>query len=337
MTVLRDFYEYVCAHDHENTWLFLLSGKYFEETENVRILTLPEVKKSGLRKLWFDFVTGRLYINSLAPDVVLSLQNIITFGVKVPQLVYIHQSIPFQATKRFSFLRSSERKLAVIQHLIGAIIKKSARNSDRIIVQTQWMKDAVCRLCRLPEEKVLVSLPIVRQDWPEFVGEVLQKTEFFYPAAELLYKNHDCLRKASALLEKRGVAHTITLTLPQERSSGCIVCTGQLPYEDVISRYRRATLVFPSYIETFGYPLAEARQAGTIVLAADTPFAREVLDGYENAYYFDPFKPEELADLMEKVIRGELVCRPAEQKQKQERNCWQEVTGWIRSCGSEKP
>ena len=76
----------------------------------------------------------------------------------------------------------------------------------------------------------------------------------------------------------------------------------------MISRYRRATLVFPSYIETFGYPLAEARQAGTIVLAADTPFAREVLDGYENAYYFDPFKPEELADLME-VIYAAAAAR----------------------------
>ena len=45
---------------------------------------------------------------------------------------------------------------------------------------------------------------------------------------------------------------------------------------------------------------------GAIVLASDTPFSREVLDGYENAYFFDPFSPDELADLMEKVVLGEI-------------------------------
>ena len=50
MTVLRDFYSCVCENDHENEWIFLLNQPYFQETENVKIITLPEIKKSGLRK-----------------------------------------------------------------------------------------------------------------------------------------------------------------------------------------------------------------------------------------------------------------------------------------------
>ena len=96
MSVLRDFYSCVCEHDHENEWIFLLNARYFEETENVKIIALPEIKASGFKKLIFDFVTGREYISRLKPDVVFSLQNIITFGLKVPQIAYIHQSIPFQ-------------------------------------------------------------------------------------------------------------------------------------------------------------------------------------------------------------------------------------------------
>ena len=53
--------------------------------------------------------------------------------------------------------------------------------------------------------------------------------------------------------------------------------------------------------------MAEAASAGTVVLASDCPFSHEILDGYENAYFFDPFKPSELADLMRKVIKGEIV------------------------------
>lgn len=307
MSILRDFYSAVCNIDKENEWIFLLNDRYFEETDNVKIKVLPEIKKSKVKKLLFDFVTGKKYVESLAPDVVFSMQNIITFGLKVPQVVYVHQSIPLQSVKRFSFLKASERKLAVIQHLIGRVIRLSAKKSECIIVQTQWMKEAVCRLWHQPEEKVITSLPAVKAEIGDIPGDVFDRASFFYPTADAIYKNNDCIRKASALLKEKGIQHHITMTLPPEKSSACITCTGRLPYEDVLKRYGSTTLVFPSYIETFGYPMAEARQAGTIVLASDTAFSREVLEGYDNAYFFDPFKPEELAILMEKVIAGEIV------------------------------
>lgn len=304
MTVLRDFYTYVCNHDRENQWIFLLGDQYFEETDNVKIITLPKVKQSRLRKLWFDFVSGRRFINSLAPDAVLSLQNTITLGVKAPQAVYIHQSIPFQSVKNFSFFRHGERSLAVIQHLIGWVIKLSAKKSDMVIVQTKWMQQAVCNMCRLPEEKVLACLPPVKPLPGNEKKAVFDKAAFFYPTAEGSYKNNTCVFQASQMLDQKGIIHSVTVTLNPKHSAGHVACTGRLPYEQVLERYQRATLVFPSYIETFGYPLAEAKMAGAIVLAADTPFAREVLDGYANAYYFDPFKPAELAELMEQVALG---------------------------------
>ena len=82
--------------------------------------------------------------------------------------------------------------------------------------------------------------------------------------------------------------------------------TGRLSREEVIDEYKKSVLIYPSYIESFGYPLAEAKRVGTIVLSADTPVAREALGDYENAYYFDPFEPQQLADLMGKVINGEI-------------------------------
>lgn len=306
MSVLRDFYSCVCNYDKENEWIFLLSDRYFEETENVKIITLPEIKKSGLKKLWFDCVSGKYYIQKFKPDILVSLQNIITFGLKVPQVVYIHQSIPFQSIKRFSFIKSSERKLAVIQYLIGWLIKRSAQKSDSVIVQTKWMKEAVCRLCHIPKGKVITNLPSVKIEGID-TGASFDNTAFFYPATDAIYKNVDCIRRASKILDSKGIAHTITLTLPPEKSTGNIHCVGRLPHDEVMRRYQTSTLLFPSYIETFGYPLAEARQMRTIVLASDTPFSREVLEGYENAYYFDPFKPEELASFMELVISGDIV------------------------------
>ncbi len=334
MTILRDFYTAVCDTDKENEWIFLLNDRYFDETDNVKILTLPQVKKSKLKKLIFDFISGRHYIKKLKPDVVFSLQNIITFGLKAPQVVYIHQSIPFQSTKRFSFIKKQERKLAVIQYLIGGIIKLSAKKSDCIIVQTQWMKEAVCRICRQPETKVLVSLPKVMFTPSNSDHLRFDNTSFFYPTADAIYKNNDCIRTASTELDRKGIRHHITMTLPPETINSSITYTGRLPYDDVMKHYQRSTLVFPSYIETFGYPLAEARQMGTVVLASDTDFSREVLHGYENAYFFDPFQPEQLAELMEAVITGEIKRKSIFYITTDTENCWKTVIERIYKCKS---
>lgn len=329
MTVLRDFYRCVCENDTENEWIFLLGDKYFEETDNVKIIPMPAIKKSGVKKVLFDFVTGRKFVSSLRPDVVFSMQNIITFGLKVPQVTYIHQSIPFQTVKKFSFIKGSERKLAVIQHLIGRIIKRSAKKSDHVIVQTQWMKEAVCKQCCVLSDCVSVAMPQVKP-FGDVVKEHFDPSTFFYPTALGIYKNNAAVFAVSEQLEQKGLEFAITLTLPEEKSRGRVTCVGRLPYEEVVSRYHTSTLVFPSYIETFGYPLAEARQAGTIVLASDTAFSREVLADYANAYFFDPFKPQELADLMEQVIRGEIVRQDTSAKLAEQCDGWIEVMDIIR-------
>ena len=306
LTVLKDFYNCVREHGREHEWIFLLGDNILEETDNIKIITLPHIKNSRTKKLQFDFFTGKKFINSLQPDVVFSLQNTLTFGVKAPQLIYLHQSIPFQKIKNFSFLKSSERSLAVYQHLIGRIIKESVKRCDKVIVQTKWMQEAVMQQCHLPEEKVMRVAPTV-SDLSVYNTDVpFQLDRFFYPTAPAIYKNNAAIFKACELLNEKNIHCDVTLTLPPERSKGDVRCVGRLPYSEVIEKYAESTLVFPSYIETFGFPMAEARKVGTIVLASNCPFSREVLDGYENAYFFDPFKPQELADLMEQVIAGNI-------------------------------
>ena len=106
LTILKDFYNCVRQNGAEHEWIFLLGDNYVEETENIRVIPLPEIKGSKLKKLKFDLFSGKKYIEKLKPDAVFSLQNIITFGLSVPQTVYIHQSIPFQSVKKFSFFNT---------------------------------------------------------------------------------------------------------------------------------------------------------------------------------------------------------------------------------------
>ena len=325
MTVLKDFYQCVKENDRENEWIFLLSDKYLEETENIKVITLPEIKKSGFKKLIFDFFTGKKFIKSLEPDVVFSMQNIITFGLKVPQVIYMHQSIPFQSVKNFSFFKGSERKIAVIQHLIGFIIKMSIKRADKTIVQTRWMREAVLQKCKITEDKIVNILPTVKDVASIVKREDFDKNRFFYPTAPAMYKNNAAVFAADKILREEGIEHKIVLTLPPEKSVGQVECVGRLPYEQVLTEYSKSTLIFPSYIETIGLPLAEARAVGSIVLASDCPFCREVLEGYENAYFFKYDDHGELVRLMKAVINEEITVKTSEKPAVTGEDTWVKV------------
>lgn len=310
-SILEDFYNDVLENDHTNQWVFILAGKYFEESDNVRIIVRKDLKTSKIKKLIFERFTGRKFINLLKPDVYISLQNIATYGIKTKkQIVYLHQPIPFETTKSFSFFNKREAKLAVYQKLIGKFIKKSlSDNQPMTIVQTKWMKRSVVEQTTLEPNYIIISHPKVNIDSNRNVYKG-KGNLFFYPASNFLYKNQEVIYKAVKLLEKKGlndfkVVFTLDkASLPYEDRS--IKYVGHISREKVMDMYNDHILIFPSYIESFGLPLIEAALHADIILAADTPFAHELLDQYTNVYYFQYDSQIQLAKLMKKAIDNEL-------------------------------
>lgn len=326
LTVLKSFYNYIIENDDENEWIFLLSKMYVKETKNVKVILLEKVKKNWINRLTFDIISGKKIITSLKPDIVFSLQNTITFGLKVPQIVYMHQSLPFQREKKFSFFNSKERTLAVYQYIIGFLIKKSIKKADKIIVQTEWIKKSVIETTKINSNKIIKISPN-EEDYSSFKNsDIFNKNTFFYPAAEHIYKNHECIYRACEILNNKGLQDFIVqLTLPQKEKRKNILNIGEQKFESVMNKYNTSTLIFPSYIETVGLPLLEARQMNTIILASDCSFSREVLANYENAYYFNPFEPEELASLMEKVIKNKIKKKRIQKETSIMSDSWNEV------------
>lgn len=327
MTVLRDFYNCVKVHGTSHEWIFLLGDAYLEETENIKVLTYPKVKNSGFKKLLFDFFTGKKVIEKLKPDVYFSLQNITCFGLSgIKKITYIHQSLPFQKMKKFSFFKNEERSSAIYQYLIGSIIKLSAEKSSLNIVQTEWMRKEVCKQCRLSDEKVVKVRPNLKNINCKVTEENFNYSCFFYPTSTMIYKNNQCIYDAAKLLDEKGLNFNVKLTINNNEQYKHIEHIGVIPYEKVLSEYTRNILIFPSYIETFGYPLVEAREVGTIILASDCPFSRELLNGYSNAYFFNPFHPVELANLMADVISGKIkLINNTDEREMHEHDTWCDV------------
>ncbi|WP_051180459.1 glycosyltransferase [Selenomonas ruminantium] len=327
LTVLQDFYKAVVEYESKDIeWIFLVSGPYIEAKTNIKIIIKPSLKPR-LNRLAFDYITGRKFVEEIKPNLVLSFQNTIIRGANVPQVVYVHQPVPFQSTYKFSFLKKEERSMAIVQYLLGGIIKSSVSSADLVIVQTKWMKNAILQQCEIEQGKVLQIYPTVNKIDLENACRYQTTNIFFYPTSDAYYKNINTLLEACRKLD---LCYHLNLTVDGQ-STEKISFLGRLSREDVLSQYKNSCLVFPSYIETFGYPLIEAKKMGAIILASDCEFSHELLDGYSNAYFFNPFDSLELSRLMENVASGKITRKKVFiEMDKGDDNSWDKVIDILR-------
>ena len=320
LLLLKEFHEAAKTAPSHIKWVFLTSLPELEETENIQVRRYPEVKQSWRNRLRFEHQKMPQIIEEMKPDLVISLQNMPVKRCKVRQFVYLHQSLQY-CPKKFSFFKKEERSLAIRQRLIGQIIKNAMPKAEHIFVQTQWIKDATCAWLKRPGEEVTVVPVKLREDVPvvPFAGE--HSKDFFYPARAEVYKNHQAIIEACKILHNRGITgYRVILPLQpggfterirQQAKDLPIEILGALSYEEVWKFYSKTTLLFPSYLETCGLPMLEAKMAGSRILASDMPFSHEALDGYPNARFFPYDDPEKLADCMQEVILGQMAYVPA--------------------------
>jgi len=316
LTVLEEYYtRAIKSADVNVQWIFVVSTPELKETENVRVLRYPWVKKSWLHRLLFDCFVAPKLVKKQNPDEILSLQNvIIPFVTKVRQVLYVHQSLPFVDYK-FGF---KENKLYwIYQNIIGRFIIRSIRKADEIIVQTNWMKEACCQKAKVNPSKIRVEPPKLNIEVRKyFTSEGSSLRTFFYPASPDSYKNHKIILEACKKLKEVGIDnYRVVLTLSgrenkyalelyeiARRDGLSIEFIGSLKREEVYEWYSKSVLIFPSYIETFGLPLLEAMLHKTPIITSDTLFSHEILDDYENVWFFEPFDADELCKAMLDVM-----------------------------------
>jgi glycosyltransferase involved in cell wall biosynthesis len=90
--------------------------------------------------------------------------------------------------------------------------------------------------------------------------------------------------------------------------SGHVRFTGPLSYEETLSYYRKAALlVFPSRLETFGYPVLEAMALRTPMALSDLPVFRETAG--DGAVYFDPCDVQGMASAMRTMLTDSVLRR----------------------------
>ena len=307
--VLNQFYQDALQHK-DIAWHFIISAD-MKETANIKIE--QHKKGSWLDRLAYEGRELPKRVNQLKPDLFISLQNMPFHGIQCPQLVYLHQSLQY-CPKRFSFLKGRERGTAVRQHLICGMYKKALPLAEHIFVQTNWIKEATVRWLGCPKEKITV-VPVdfdpTKVPVKPYLGQ--KSNVFFYPARAEMYKNHLAVIEACKRLKDEDYKVFFTITGDEneyarnvkEASMGLpIELIGQVGYQTIWDYYSKTILLFPSYLETCGLPLLEAKVAKGRIIATDLPYSHEALGEYQNAVYFRFDDPEELASRMRDALRA---------------------------------
>lgn len=310
LTVLKSFYEEFCQ-DTENEYLFVLSVSELEEKPHIRVVNYPWIKKSRWHRLYFDHFVAHKLVKQYKIDEILSLQNIELPHAKVPQTVYEHNALPFS---EYKFGLTEAANLWLYQQILGRMIKRSIRNAKKVMVQTEWMKKEIARQCRISPDKIEVKFPRVEMPETRAYHVDEEKPVFFYPSNAAAYKNHRTFLKACELLSERGYSnYEVIWTVTGEEHDGIrairkeaeekglpVFFKGFMPRQELFELYASSILVFPSYIETIGLPLLEARSAGAWILAANCLYARDIVGDYDRAEFFEIFDAKALSNMMQR-------------------------------------
>lgn len=309
LSILTAYYHKLSLEQAGDTeYIFVVSTPMLSSMENITVLRYPWVKKSWLHRLYFDYFCIDKIVSNYQVDEILSLQNIAVPNVATPQTIYLHQSLPF-VQHRFSITESPI--LWIYQKIISRLIYRSVKKAYKVIVQTHWMKDACIKKVGISAEKIVVESP--RIDISN-IKEYRQSTEciFLYPATALIYKNHQVILEACKLLKQQGICHykVVFTILGEENKLAATLkrCAskwdlpvdfaGMMKRKALFELYAKSILLFPSYVETFGLPLLEAKETGCFIIAADTGVNREVLTAYDNCEFFSYKDSKILANIM---------------------------------------
>jgi glycosyltransferase involved in cell wall biosynthesis len=174
---------------------------------------------------------------------------------------------------------------------------RAARSADTVITISNFAKERMIELLRLPADKITVAQLGV--DGDQFTPNLGERENFVvYPARGWQHKNHARLIEAMAIVRRERPEMRLVLT------GGALDSLGELPewvdrrglvsVDELRDLYRRAAvLAFPSMYEGFGLPPLEAMASGCPVAASNSGSIPEVCG--EAAVLFDALDVEAIA------------------------------------------
>ncbi len=252
-------------------------------------------------------------------DKVVSLGNIAFPAKGRPHLLYLQiphivypESVVWQRMDWKSFLRNS---------IMDQVIALYLRHATTYAVQTPVMRTRFCHRFNLSEErvKIIPNAALPKAFNPENSRQPFKDAKpykFLFLSKWYAHKNFECLLPLAQLIKERNLPVQISLTIEKSESAGAAMLLEsieQAGLQQIITNLGNIfmsevgdtilahdTIFLPSLLESFSGVYAEALAYGRPIFTSNYDFATSLLE--QCAFYFDPLKPEHIADVMAHAI-----------------------------------
>lgn len=233
-----------------------------------------------------------------------------------------------------SFLRFPQFFVKEFAQYVSANVKKNVLSAERIIVNTNFIKDEAMELLHIPEDRIDViplapaalyhptdrnaerSEEVVRftnKDYILYVGTVepRKNLKVLIRAFKDIKARHDL---SLIIAGKLGWLYDDIVSYPEILGiKDEVIFTNYINEETILALYNHARVfVYPSTYEGFGMPPLEAMSCGTPVIISDIPPLKEVAG--DAALSFNPEDSKELAKAIDRVLSSEALRREMSQK-----------------------
>lgn len=211
------------------------------------------------------------------------------------------------------------------------ILKNVVKHSERIIAVSKNTKEDLLKMFDIDAGKIEVIYEGVadifgpRED-KEALDDVLKKymitkDYILYTGVWRSHKNLVNLVRAFRLLRgDEGFEPQLVITGQEDpyypeikravrelELENDVIYTGLVPEEELVALYQGAkAYAFPSLYEGFGLPPLEAMRCGTPVVASESSCIPEIC-GEDNALFFDPLDPEDIANTLRRLWLDETL------------------------------
>lgn len=322
--------EHLIKHDKKNEYVLFMNNPEYEayEPKSKRITkVLVNAKHYSFAeqtKFWWALKRAKL-----------DLMHFTHFNAPIlyrkPSVVTIHDlTLSFYPGKK---MNSSFRRFAY-----NRVLKSAARNAKSIIAVSKNTKQDLIDIVKVSPSKIEVVYEGVGDEFgpredKEAVMDLIKKYNIskvfmLYTGVWRSHKNLVNLLRAFKLLkEDAGFEAQLVMTGKEDpfypevkrtvQELGLehdVIFTGLVDEEELVALYQAAHLyAFPSLYEGFGLPPLEAMRCGTPVVASKTSCIPEVC-GEDNAVFFDPYDPEDMANVMRKVWLDESLRKDLREK-----------------------
>jgi glycosyltransferase involved in cell wall biosynthesis len=166
----------------------------------------------------------------------------------------------------------------------GVLIRQIVQRSDVIVAPSSEMAERVCHAVPAVRDRVVVRFHPVGTHFEARPDVDSDGVRLLCPVVCSPYKRMPerigILLRAMSRVRAR-ITLVVTATSqelgPALTNEPRIEAIGRLSFMELRDQWRRATAVwYPTTVESFGYPLAEARAAGLPVVAVDSSRTREI-------------------------------------------------------------